>query len=196
MAEQHRRDHFTFFLSFRNQIDLCEEQDQLKLYRAITDFALFHKDTKFTEPLLNMAWLGIRPHLQKSWTNWENGSNGGAPIGNRNNRKSTESQPKVNRKSTESQAIGKEGKGKDMEEDNKSLSLDEEKFNRFMADKYPHLSKMEKPLTYSQYIKLADGGYNENEINRKLDAMENDKRVPEQKRSCYDTLLNWLENDK
>ena len=68
------RDHFTFFRSFREQIDLCEEKDQLRLYMAITDFALFHEDTTFTEPLLNMAWIGIKPLLDKSWTKYTNAS--------------------------------------------------------------------------------------------------------------------------
>lgn len=105
------RDHFTFFKSFRDQIDLCCENDQLRLYRAITDFALFHQDSTFDEPLLNMAWLGIKPHLEKSWTKFNNGCAGGAPVGNNNASKNNQKTTENNQETTEKQTIGMECKG-------------------------------------------------------------------------------------
>ena len=118
------REHFTFFRSFREQIDLCEEGDQLRLYRAITDFALFHIDTDFDEPLLNMAWIGIKPHLEKSWVKYNNGCNGGAPVGNNNAGKNNRNSTKNNQETTKKQTIGMECNGMDsIVEDNKESTI-------------------------------------------------------------------------
>lgn len=124
------RNYFTFFKSFREQIDLCEGEDQLKLYKAITDFALYHIDTSFTEPLLKMAWLGIKPHLEKSWTNSNNGKHakGVSKPKMRDNRnaakdeKQSEIKAKTKRSEGEKPTIGMECNGMDCIEDNDKSS--------------------------------------------------------------------------
>lgn len=126
------REHFTFFRSFREQIDLCCEADQLRLYRAITDFALFHIDTEFDEPLLNIAWIGIKPLLEKSWVKYSNGKQAdGKPkpslIGNKNASKNddqakNEAKTKLNQ--TENETIGMDRNGMDRNVDkNKETTI-------------------------------------------------------------------------
>lgn len=121
LQQVEQRDRFTFFLSFRQQIDMCEEKDRLKLYQAIVDYALFHQDTEFTEPLPKMAWIGMRPFLERGWKQFNNGNKGGAPIGNnnaskdKNNPKTTQNQPKINPKST--RPIQNKDMDKDMDKD-------------------------------------------------------------------------------
>ena len=109
-----QRDHFTFFRSFREQIDLCSDDEQLRLYRAITDFALLHKDTEFDAPMLQMAWLGIKPHLEAGWTKYNNGSKAKdvpKPTlrGNRNAAKTTENEAKTKLKQN---PVGPDPRGK------------------------------------------------------------------------------------
>ena len=134
-AEQEMRNHFTFFRSFQEAIDQCDEKDQLPLYRGIVNYALDGKEPVFENPLLKLAWTLIRPNLEKGLRNWKNGCNGGAPIGNQNALKTTEKQPKNKRETTEKQ---RDRKGKDrngVEKDKKetdvkkvfSLSLPERK---------------------------------------------------------------------
>ena len=126
------REHFTFFRSFREQIDLCEEGDQLRLYRAITDFALFHIDTDFDEPLLNMAWIGIKPHLENGWIKYSNGKQAdGKPKptlrGNKNASKDdeqTKNEAKTKRNQSENNTIVMECNGMDsIVEDNKESTI-------------------------------------------------------------------------
>ena len=76
-----------------------------------------------------------------------------------------------------------------------TLSPEEEEFVKWMGDNYPHLCQMEKPLTMRQYNDLEAKGYQTDEINAKLSAMENDKTVPRKKRSVYEVLKKWLENE-
>lgn len=166
------RDHFTFFRSFREQIDLCDEKDQLRLYRAITDFALFHNDTTFSEPLLNMAWIGMKPHLEKSWIKYTNASKSkGVPKpsmkGNKNAVKegeqgSEERENKANSmlNQSENKTIGMECNGMDSIDDVSSSSIGDEDVDWIkFADEWKKNSwRVEKnsPLVDLQYSKVSE----------------------------------------
>lgn len=91
------RDYFTFFRSFYDAINLCEEKDQIKLYRAIINFAIFGKDTDFTEPLPRLAWIGIKPTLQAGWNKYKAGKAGNGTTRNQGNKNAA----KQNRNNTE-----------------------------------------------------------------------------------------------
>ena len=163
------RDHFTFFKSFREQIDLCEEKDQLRLYRAITDFALFHKDTDFTEPLLNMAWIGIKPHLDRSWTKYTNATKSvGVPKprmkGNKNAAKDdaqSEYKAKSKLNQSENKTIVMECNGMDSIEssssieDEEDIKVDWEKFADVWKDN-SWSRKPDSPLANLQYGKVRE----------------------------------------
>lgn len=58
-------DTFIFYRSFKDQIDLLENKDRLRLFEAITGYALNGEVPDFEEPILKMAWLGIEPILSK-----------------------------------------------------------------------------------------------------------------------------------
>lgn len=213
MDDNKSRDHFTFFRSFREQIDLCNEHDQLRLYRAISDFALFHKDTEFDEPLLNMAWIGIKPFLEKSWTNYTNGIRSkGVPkpgmCGNKNAKKQSENKANSKPIQSENKTIGMECNGMDsiVEDNNKEtdakkdvsliISPEYSNFLKWLNINCPHLLKMEIPteVEYKKLLALADGS--KTKMTDKLLAMENDKKVPRNRRSIYRTCLEWLKRDK
>ncbi len=210
--EQERRNHFTFFRSFQEAIDQCDEEDQLPLYRGIVNYALDGKEPVFDNPMLKLAWTLIRPNLGKGLRNWKNGCNGGAPAGNQNARKTTEKQPKNNRKTTEKQRdrIGKDRIG--MEEDNVSIETKEDieertaepsvplspeysNFLEWLNSNCPHLLGMEIPTEqeYKKLLEIADGS--KKVLTDKLLAMENNKSVPKDKRSIYETCKEWLYRD-
>lgn len=133
-TEQKRRNYFTFFRSFQEAIDQCDEKDQLPLYRGIVNYALDGKEPIFDNPLLKLAWTLIRPNLKKGLINFENGCKGGAPTDNQNARKTTKKQPKNNRETTEKQ---RDRKGKDrngMEKDDKETDVKKD-FSLSLADR-------------------------------------------------------------
>ena len=111
------RDHFTFFKSFREQIDLMPDKDQLSLYRAITDYALLHKDTVFSNPMQKLAWIGIKPVLENSWVKYLNSLNSkNVP---KPTMKGNTNPSKTKRKQSENKTIVLDSKGKDsIEKDN------------------------------------------------------------------------------
>lgn len=164
------RDHFTFFLSFREQIDLCDEKDQLRLYRAITDYALFRRDTTFTEPLLNMAWIGIKPLLKKSWIKYQNASKSkGVPkpsmVGNKNAAKDSDLSDEIKAKSKRNQSginpIGMECNGMDstssssVDDGDDDISVDWKRFVEKWTEN-AWSKKTGSPLSNLQYESLRD----------------------------------------
>lgn len=96
------REYFTFYRSFFDAINLCNDRDKrLTMYEAILNYAFNKTEPEFCEDAaLQYFWIGVLPILQKSWKKFESGCLGGAPEGNTNNK----GKGKVNRKSTESQA--------------------------------------------------------------------------------------------
>lgn len=98
------RDSFIFYKSFQDAINECSQEEQLTLYRAIANYALYREDPE----LFGMAkacWVLIKPQLDANWKRYENGckggdygSKGGAPKGNKNayKGKTTPKQPQNN----------------------------------------------------------------------------------------------------
>lgn len=102
-AKQKQRDGFTFYRSFRDSIGMTDEADQLMLYKAIADYALdgIEPDTSTLGALGRLCWTAICPNIKSGVTNFRNGCNGGAPKvirTQKNNRKTTQIQPKNNQR--------------------------------------------------------------------------------------------------
>ena len=98
-----QRQSFTFYLSFEKAISKLEDGDQLTIYRAIARYSLFGEVPNNLTGFALLAWDLLEPTLRKSRANYLNGTKGGAPKGNKNNRYSTtqsttEQQPKHNPK--------------------------------------------------------------------------------------------------
>lgn len=87
------RTSFVFYESFFTAIDKMELPEQLPIYKAIAEYALYRKDPDFTG-IGEVVWSLIKPQLDANWKRYENGvkggeygSKGGAPKGNANARK-------------------------------------------------------------------------------------------------------------
>lgn len=101
------RDSFIFYRSFQEAIESCPTEDQLAIYRAISDYALNRTEPTLTG-IAKVCWVLIKPQLDANWRRFENGckggefgKKGGAPKGNvnalkQNNPKTTPIQPQNN----------------------------------------------------------------------------------------------------
>ena len=98
------RESFVFYRSFRDAFRALDKDVRLRMYEAIIDYGLDLIEPHF-EGIEKVLWTLIRPQLEANNKRFENGCKGGAPIGNqnarkqpRNNRETTEKQPKNNQK--------------------------------------------------------------------------------------------------
>lgn len=101
------RDSFIFYRSFQDAIDSCPIEDQLPLYKAISNYALNRTDPNLSG-VAKVCWVLIKPQLEANWRRFENGcrggeygKRGGAPRGNSNaikkiNTQTTPNQPQNN----------------------------------------------------------------------------------------------------
>lgn len=80
------REYFPFFRSFEDAIADLDDGTQLALYRAIARYGLYGEEPALTG-LARCMWVLMRPNLQNSRKQYENGAKGGAPKGNSNARK-------------------------------------------------------------------------------------------------------------
>ncbi len=92
-----KRESFIFYESFFQAIDKMGEVDQLPIYKAIAEYALYRKQPAL-EGMGSVIWSLIQPNLDANWNRWNNGRKGGAPQGNSNAVKTTENQPKTTKK--------------------------------------------------------------------------------------------------
>ena len=131
---------FTFFRSFRDAVEMTDRDDQLVLYKAIADYALdgVEPDISALGALGRLCWTAIQPNIKSGIIRYQNGCNGGAPIGNRNakkqpknNQDSTKIQPKNNQKTT--YPLKNENENEDKNEDKKIKKLSNE--SKESADK-------------------------------------------------------------
>ena len=98
MILEHERKSFLFYGSYIDAIDkLKSGSDKLELFYAIAHYGLDQKKPKFNSELAAMAWVFIEPLLDANYQNYINGTKGGAPIGNKNAKKTTQN----NRKTTQ-----------------------------------------------------------------------------------------------
>ena len=124
---------FTFFRSFRDAVEMTDRDDQLVLYKAIADYALdgVEPDISALGALGRLCWTAIQPNIKSGIIRYQNGCNGGAPIGNRNakkqpknNQDSTKIQPKNNQKTTYPLKNENEDEDKNEDEKIKKLSIE------------------------------------------------------------------------
>lgn len=209
--ENNGRPYFPFMRSYYEAIEQCPKEVQLEVYRAIALYGL-DKIEPDMSALANILWTLIKPTLDKMWTKYNNGKNGGAPSeslkGNRNAKKETENEPNSNRKRTENEPT--QSKDKDIEDMDKkettyvakkgelSLVLPSDsryiKFNEFLKKECPSVAKMKNQLSEADFHKLMER-FNGNgavmaECFRKLD---NSPKGTKNK-DVYRTMLEWDRN--
>ena len=207
-----KRNHFTFFRSFQEAIDQCEESDQLALYRSIVGYALDGNNPSFENPLLKMAWTLIKPNLRIGWVRSRNGLKAGGVSkpgmkGNKNASKTklNQSQIKAKSKLNQSNRIGMDRIGMDINNKETEAKKDElslypspsseyQNFLGWLNDNCPHLLTMAIP-TEVEYGKLLAKVGSKTELTYLLSAMDNRKDTAKKNNSIYRTALNWWNRD-
>lgn len=211
--ENNSRDSFVFYKSFQEAIDEAQESEQLEIYRAISCYALYHKEPELTG-LAKVAWLLIKPQLDANWKRYENGCKGGAPVGNTNNRYSkstTKVQPKNNRSTTKVQPNVNDNVNDNVittDVDNKEIlsednmkkaelslfpSQSEEftRFNKWLKENCPYVLKVSTQMTEEQYLKLIKE-YSKKELCDALQSLNNWKDFPKKRTNVYRSALDEL----
>lgn len=89
-----QRDYYQFFESWAQTMKYLPDNLQLSLYRAITEYAFNEIEPTFSndEQLLLAVWPPIRADIDYGRKQFSNGCKGGAPMGNKNAAKKTETQ--------------------------------------------------------------------------------------------------------
>ena len=143
------REYIPFYRSFFEQICACDDpKARLEMYEVLFNYAFNKIEPDFENcdynGLTKFFWLGARPILRKSWAQFENGSKGGAPIGNTNNK----GKRKVNPKLTQSQA----NKEKDKEENNNEKDIDNESESESEKGKLASRAPAFRPPTIEEVL--------------------------------------------
>ena len=97
-----QRESFVFYSSFYSAIITLPEEEQLIMFKAVIERALYGKEPSLKGCAKGMYDL-ISPQLKANERRYFNGRKGGAPVGNQNAKKTTEKQPENNLKTTEKQ---------------------------------------------------------------------------------------------
>lgn len=82
------REGFVFYKIFLDMISELKPNDQLKIYAAITNYAIYREEPEFSG-IIKAVWSAIKDHLDRSLKNYDarksNAKKGGAPKGKCNN---------------------------------------------------------------------------------------------------------------
>lgn len=92
------RESFVFYRSFYEALAQAPDTVFNEVMHAICNYTLNGTETPLNQPLSPVVWTLIKPQLDANIRRYENGKKGGAPIGNKNAKKTTEKQPKTTKK--------------------------------------------------------------------------------------------------
>jgi len=105
-----KRNWFIFYYSFWEAISELPDENQLELYKAISNYSFNFEEPNFSW-INKTVWILIKPQLEANNRRYENSKKWGAPKGNKNAGKdwwNTSKQPKDNQDATKWQPKEKE----------------------------------------------------------------------------------------
>ena len=79
------REFIPFYFSYYDSFQELEDTDRLAMYDGITSYGFYGNEPVLKSAIARACWKLIKPLLEKSRKNYENGIKGGAPKGSRNN---------------------------------------------------------------------------------------------------------------
>lgn len=162
------RKYFTFYRSFADSIFEFDEKTQFELLRAIIKYSLYDEEIKL-EGVSKSVWHLIKPILDSSKKNYENGCKGAA-YGSLGGRPKTPKKPQENPEETPTQTpiIENREKNKDNREkkiDDEVLNIDEDDNREIKKKADKSATRFQKPTieeiyAYSQELGLSTYDYN------------------------------------
>ena len=212
-----KRDSVIVYRSWLKGVQRLSIEKQNGLIRLAIDYGLdgVIPEEEGLDPFTDMFLQMVIPQINANNKKYQNGLNGGAPKGNRNNpngrggkrtnQELTKKQPRTNQELTENQrndnvnvnanandnVFIKESKRKKVTQ---PMTEEEKSFIDGMTITYPRVMKMPEPLTLSQYQTIASE-YGPDAVKCKLEEMENWESLTK-KHSANLTLRNWLRRNK
>lgn len=187
-----KKSSFVYYLDWAEELLTLPDELRLKVDDAVKRYVLYGEEPTDREVIYSMfglmrkqidrdadRWRDIREKRSKAahckWMQMQQvDANGGVNVNVNGNVSSNEDIIKEN-------IIKK----------SKPLSEDEQRFVDGMTATYPHVMKMQQPLTLQQYQELCSE-YSSERIKEVLVAMENYKQLTTKNRSAVLTLRNWI----
>ena len=191
--EASKKSSFVYYLDWAEELLTLPDELRLKVDDAVKRYVLYGEEPTDREVIYSMfglmrkqidrdadRWRDIREKRSKAahckWMQMQQmDANAGVNVN-------------VNVNGNVSKDIIKE---KYKKKSSEPLSEDEQRFVDGMSSTYPHVMKMQQPLTLQQYQELCTE-YSAERIKDVLVAMENYKQLTQKNRSAVLTIKNWI----
>lgn len=169
------RDSFIFYRSFQEAIDGCSKEDQLVIYKAISNYALDRIEPELSG-VAKVVWVLIKPQLDANWKRFYNGCKGaefgvkgGAPKGNKNayKGKTTPKQPQVNPLAVEKSTPNNNVNDNVNNNDNCNVNVEIKAHTKSETKRFtkPSIDEIEKYISENSYSVNAQSFYDYYESN-------------------------------
>ena len=195
-----KRDSFIFYASFYNAIKEIPNENQLKVYQAITNFALTGEEPTDLNGIEKAVFILVKPQIIANNQRYINGCGGGRPkkeektkkkntkktngYENRKpkqNQTETETKPNVNENVNENVNVNENENDneKQIEQPKQPVAVVPKKVPQqrvfdYFADKYKALTGFKYKSKSSDFVNLAKliKDYGEDKVNQKIDWLE------------------------
>ena len=198
-----KKSSFVYYLDWAEELLTLPSELRLKVDDAVKRYVLYGEEPTDREVIYSMFGL-MRKQIDRDADKWndirEKRSEAGRRGAEVTNRQKSANDGKCRQKSANSavnvNVNGNVSSNEDIIKENiikksKPLSEDEQRFVDGMTATYPHVMKMQQPLTLQQYQELCSE-YSSERIKEVLVAMENYKQLTAKNRSAVLTLRNWI----
>lgn len=198
-----KKSSFVYYLDWAEELLTLPSELRLKVDDAVKRYVLYGEEPTDREVIYSMFGL-MRKQIDRDADKWNDIRLKRSEAGRRGaevtNRQKSANDGKCRQKSANSavnvNVNGNVSSNEDIIKENiikksKPLSEDEQRFVDGMTATYPHIMKMQQPLTLQQYQELCSE-YSSERIKEVLVAMENYKQLTTKNRSAVLTLRNWI----
>lgn len=198
-----KKSSFVYYLDWAEELLTLPSELRLKVDDAVKRYVLYGEEPTDREVIYSMFGL-MRKQIDRDAAKWNDIRVKRSEAGRRGaevtNRQKSANDGKCRQKSANSavnvNVNGNVSSNEDNKKENiikksKPLSEDEQRFVDGMTATYPHVMKMQQPLTLQQYQELCSE-YSAERIKEVLVAMENYKQLTSKNRSAVLTLRNWI----
>ena len=198
-----KKSSFVYYLDWAEELLTLPSELRLKVDDAVKRYVLYGEEPTDREVIYSMFGL-MRKQIDRDADKWNDIRVKRSEAGRRGaevtNQQKSANDGKCRQKSANSavnvNVNGNVSSNEDFIKENiikksKPLSEDEQRFVDGMTATYPHVMKMQQPLTLQQYQELCSE-YSSERIKEVLVAMENYKQLTTKNRSAVLTLRNWI----
>lgn len=205
--EVSKKSSFVYYLDWAEELLTLPDELRLKVDDAVKRYVLYGEEPTDREVIYSMFGL-MRKQIDRDVAKWnevrhkrsEAGRKGAEVTNGQKSAKVGKSRQmsansavngNVNDNVSSNEDIIKENT---IKKDAESLTKEEQDFIDGMKSKYPHVMKMQQPLTLRQYKELTED-YPHDKIVSILTSMENYKQLTKNNRSAVLTIRNWIKRE-